>query len=75
MTTLNDWQYLKRPGFEARPLRVAIVGAGASGICLAIKILEAQTSGLLSAGVEVVIYERDSDYGGTWAANRYPGCR
>lgn len=71
----SNWEYLKRPGFQARPIRVAIIGAGASGICLAIKIIEAQNLSVLSAGVEVIIYERESDYGGTWNVNNYPGVR
>ncbi|BBY25728.1 flavin-containing monooxygenase [Mycobacterium stomatepiae] len=53
---------------EAIPsgFRVAIIGAGLSGICMAIK--------LAAAGVDFVILEKDDDLGGTWLENVYPGC-
>ncbi|KAK0236627.1 hypothetical protein EDD85DRAFT_952587 [Armillaria nabsnona] len=57
-----------------RRLRLAIWGAGAAGLCLAQKILEAQNNGVLGV-VEFVLFEKDDDYTGTWHANRYPGCR
>ena len=45
---------------------VVVVGAGMSGICIAIK--------LRAAGVhDVTILEKGSDYGGTWRDNTYPG--
>jgi cation diffusion facilitator CzcD-associated flavoprotein CzcO len=47
-------------------MRIAILGAGASGICLGVK--------LLAAGVrDFTIFEKASDVGGTWHDNRYPG--
>lgn len=53
---------------EAIPsgFRVAIIGAGLSGICMAIK--------LKAAGVDFVVLEKDDDLGGTWLENVYPGC-
>ncbi|KAK0471973.1 putative dimethylaniline monooxygenase [Armillaria novae-zelandiae] len=60
--------------FEPHPLRLAICGAGAAGLCLAYKILEAQKNGVLGP-VEFVLFEKESNYTGTWHANRYPGCR
>lgn len=56
-------------GFEPRPLKIAIAGAGASGICLAIKIIKAQEAGTLGP-VEFTLYEREDDFGGTWYVNR-----
>src|SRR4051794_34562484 len=45
---------------------VAIVGAGMSGLCMAIKLRQ--------AGFEdFAIFEKASDVGGTWRENRYPG--
>ena len=38
--------------------RVAIIGAGASGLCAAIKLVQ--------AGVEVVVLERNTTVGGVW---------
>ena len=47
---------------------VAIVGAGFSGLGAAIR--------LKAAGIDdFVVLERDADVGGTWNANRYPGCQ
>lgn len=46
--------------------RVAIVGAGASGLCMAI--------GLKQAGFEsFTIFEKSDGVGGTWRDNAYPG--
>src|SRR5260370_4749421 len=46
---------------------VLIVGAGFSGLCMAIKLLEAGMKSFL-------IIEKSDDIGGTWWDNRYPGC-
>ena len=46
---------------------VLIVGAGFSGLCMAIKLREAGLNSFL-------IIEKSDDIGGTWWANRYPGC-
>lgn len=45
---------------------VVIVGAGLSGLCMAIK--------LAAAGVAFTVLEKDHDLGGTWLENVYPGC-
>jgi len=45
---------------------VLIVGAGASGIALGVR--------LARAGMPYVIVERNAEVGGTWYENRYPGC-
>jgi cation diffusion facilitator CzcD-associated flavoprotein CzcO len=47
--------------------RIAIIGAGPGGLCMAIK--------LKAAGYDdFVILERSGGVGGTWYRNRYPGC-
>jgi len=46
--------------------RAVIIGAGVSGLCMAIKMRE--------AGIPFVIYERNPTVGGTWYENGYPGC-
>src|SRR3981189_3423323 len=49
----------ERPG-------VAVMGAGMSGICMAVK--------LQSAGIDsFTIFEKADDVGGTWRDNTYPG--
>src|SRR5216684_3403471 len=46
---------------------VLIVGAGFSGLCMGIKLLDAGLNSFL-------IIEKSEDIGGTWWDNRYPGC-
>jgi 4-hydroxyacetophenone monooxygenase len=48
-------------------LNVVIIGAGMSGLLAAHRLQQ--------AGVPFVIVEKDSDVGGTWLENSYPGCR
>src|SRR6187402_3460441 len=52
-------------GTETR-LRVAVIGAGMSGILAAIKLAEAGYG-------DVVLYEKADRLGGTWRENTYPG--
>ena len=48
-------------------LDVAIIGAGFSGLCMAIKLKDAGRTNFR-------VFEKASDIGGTWFLNRYPGC-
>jgi cation diffusion facilitator CzcD-associated flavoprotein CzcO len=49
-----------------RSLKVAIIGAGMSGICMAVKLQD--------AGIDTfTIFEKADDVGGTWRDNTYPG--
>jgi 4-hydroxyacetophenone monooxygenase len=48
-------------------LAVAVIGAGMSGLLMAHRLQQ--------AGVEVTIFEKNTDVGGTWFENVYPGCR
>ncbi len=50
-----------------RSLRVAVVGAGMSGLLAAHRLDQ--------AGVAFTVFEKDADVGGTWLENSYPGCR
>ena len=50
-----------------RDLRIAIIGAGPGGICMALKLREAGFD-------DFVLLEKTSAVGGTWNLNRYPGC-
>ena len=45
---------------EARPLKVIYLGAGVSGIVAAIKFPQ------YVPNIELVIYEKNADVGGTW---------
>jgi len=52
---------------DARRPRIAIVGAGPGGLCMAIRLAQ--------EGLEdFVVLEREAGVGGTWYHNRYPGC-
>lgn len=48
-------------------MRIAILGAGASGLCMAVKLKEAGYT-------QITIFEKSDGVGGTWRANTYPGC-
>ncbi|MEN3950953.1 NAD(P)/FAD-dependent oxidoreductase [Iodidimonas sp. SYSU 1G8] len=48
-------------------LRIAIIGAGVAGLCMAMR--------LKRAGIDsFTIYEKSAGVGGTWRDNIYPGC-
>ena len=49
------------------PFRVAVVGAGVSGIAAAYRLQQAH--------VDFTVYEKNDEVGGVWWENRYPGCR
>ncbi|KAK2747146.1 hypothetical protein FQN57_002403 [Myotisia sp. PD_48] len=55
-------------GSYQRKLKVLTIGAGVSGIMMAYKIQKH------CKNVEHVVYEKNSDIGGTWLENRYPNC-
>ncbi|MCE9648995.1 MAG: NAD(P)/FAD-dependent oxidoreductase [Parvibaculum sp.] len=50
----------------ARHLRIAVIGAGASGLMALIKLREAGIA-------DVTVFEKAETLGGTWRDNRYPG--
>ena len=57
--------------YHSKPtkLRVACIGAGASGLCLAYK-MERQ---LVPGSWELTLFEKNPHFGGTWYENTYPG--
>lgn len=60
-------QWRKDDVDAGREMRVVVIGAGMSGIAAAHRLRQ--------AGVEVTIFEKNDDVGGTWLENSYPGCR
>jgi 4-hydroxyacetophenone monooxygenase len=50
-----------------RDFRVAVIGAGMSGLAVAYRLLQ--------AGIDFAVFERNDDVGGVWLENDYPGCR
>ena len=51
-----------------RPLRVVVIGAGFSGIAMALAMKRA------GHAEELLIVDAAEDFGGTWRDNTYPGC-
>lgn len=47
--------------------QVAVIGAGFSGLCMAIQLKLAKINSF-------VVFEKADDIGGTWRDNLYPGC-
>ncbi|KAL3481293.1 hypothetical protein BJX99DRAFT_271239 [Aspergillus californicus] len=62
---------IEQPIGTRRHIRVACMGAGYSGLMMAIVFNER----LKDRNAEFVVYERNEDLGGTWLENRYPGCK
>jgi len=50
-----------------RDRRIAIIGAGPGGLCMAIRLKQAGFH-------DFVLLEKGTGVGGTWFHNRYPGC-
>ncbi|KAJ5202173.1 hypothetical protein N7449_004252 [Penicillium cf. viridicatum] len=61
---------LDEPLYKPRRLRVVCVGAGYSGLSLA---YEAKYNKALEGCIDLTIYDKNDDIGGTWLENRYPG--
>ncbi|OQD90612.1 hypothetical protein PENANT_c001G08521 [Penicillium antarcticum] len=55
--------------FKSRRIRVVCIGAGFSGLILAHKLKHEQPLDF----VDLTIYEKNSEVGGTWLENVYPG--
>lgn len=64
----DGYRVTETPLFTKRHLRVVCVGAGAAGLQIAYKAERALEN------IDLQIYEKNSDIGGTWLENRYPGC-
>ncbi|KAH6886926.1 hypothetical protein B0T10DRAFT_461389 [Thelonectria olida] len=59
-----------QPVYTPRKLRVVCVGAGYAGLMVAYKWKHEYH---MDDFVDLTIYEKNSDVGGTWLENRYPG--
>lgn len=64
----DNYRVTEQPLFTKRHIRLVCVGAGATGLEVAYKAER------FLQDVEIQIYEKNSDIGGTWLENRYPGC-
>ncbi len=56
----------RRDNIAVGDFKVAIIGAGFSGLCAAIRLKQ--------LGIPFEILEKNHDVGGTWLENEYPGC-
>ena len=68
-TPEGPYRVLNQYHSEPRKLRVACVGAGASGLCLAYKMERM----LVPGSWELTLFEKNPQFGGTWYENTYPG--
>jgi hypothetical protein len=68
-TPAGPYRILDQYHSKPRKLRIACVGAGASGLCLAYKLEK-----MLEPGSwELTLFEKNPQFGGTWYENTYPG--
>ncbi|EGY17506.1 uncharacterized protein VDAG_01188 [Verticillium dahliae VdLs.17] len=65
----TPYRVLKQYHSKPTKLRVACIGAGASGLCLAYK-MEKQ---MVPDSWELTLFEKNPHFGGTWYENTYPG--
>jgi cation diffusion facilitator CzcD-associated flavoprotein CzcO len=66
-----NWVPLKEePALTRRKLKIVCIGAGYSGLTLAHKI---QHECKLEDEIDLQIYEKNPEVGGTWYENTYPG--
>lgn len=61
-----SYKTIEQPIGTRRPIRVACMGGGYSGLMMAIVFSER----MKDKNAEFVIYERNEDLGGTWLENR-----
>lgn len=64
----QGYRIRKEPFGTRRHLRVIVMGAAASTVNF-LKKAEEQMQNL-----DITVYEKNHDVGGTWLENRYPGC-
>ncbi len=63
----SDYHIRESPMGTRRTVKVAFMDMGAAGINFAHSIQQ-------MPNIELTVYEKNSDIGGTWLENRYPGC-
>jgi cation diffusion facilitator CzcD-associated flavoprotein CzcO len=64
----DGFRVAEQPLYTKRRVRIICVGAGATGLQIAYKAERRLEN------VDLQIYEKNNDIGGTWLENRYPGC-
>ncbi|KAK4868954.1 hypothetical protein LT330_006563 [Penicillium expansum] len=61
---------LQEPAYKPRRIRIVCAGAGYSGLMTA---YEVKYNKALEGFIDLTIYDKNEDIGGTWLENRYPG--
>ena len=64
----SGYRVREEPFGTRRKIRVVLMGAGASTVNFLKKAEETMQN------LDVKVYEKNYDVGGTWLENRYPGC-
>lgn len=68
---VKNWvPLLQEPAYKPRRIRIVCVGAGYSGLMIA---YEVKHNKALEGFIDLTIYDKNEDVGGTWLENRYPG--
>lgn len=62
-----DFHLQEKSVDQGREIRATIIGAGVSGICMYIRLLQHVPN------IRITIVEKNPCVGGTWYENRYPG--
>ncbi|RAH52634.1 dimethylaniline monooxygenase [Aspergillus piperis CBS 112811] len=62
------YEIIDEPSRSRRKIRIIVIGAGASALNFAHDIDQS------TLDIELVLYEKNPEVGGTWFENRYPGC-
>lgn len=64
------YKIVEQPIGTRRPIRVACMGAGYSGLMMSIVFSQRMRGSKRGSNAELVVYERNEDLGGTWLENR-----
>ena len=68
----DNWVPIQEgPSFQPRKLKVVCIGAGYAGLMLSYQYKHGDTP--LKKFMDLKIYEKNDDIGGTWLVNKYPG--
>ena len=62
------YEIIDEPSRSRRKIRIIVIGAGASALNFAHDIDQS------TLDIELVLYDKNPEVGGTWFENRYPGC-
>ncbi|EWG44738.1 hypothetical protein FVEG_05733 [Fusarium verticillioides 7600] len=68
----DNWVSVQEgPAFQPRKLKVVCIGAGYAGLMLSYQYKHGDTP--LEQFMDLKIYEKNDNIGGTWLVNKYPG--